>query len=165
MDPAERIQSDPRDPHWGGLEWSEWYSLEETGDGRGLVPVEIGIYRVRRTGSPELIYVGISDTLRTRISQLRNASGHSAADCVAAHSSLGHIVEVSWATVSQMYIHQRITEEQRRELLGLEVDLIASCRWLFGRSPVCQHHGSPLGLLCHAYDNAISRRASISARF
>ncbi len=20
MDPAERIQSDPRDPHWGGLE-------------------------------------------------------------------------------------------------------------------------------------------------
>jgi hypothetical protein len=146
MNPAERIQSDPRGRRWGGLDWSEWYSLAKTGDGSGLVPREMGIYRVRRTGDPELIYVGISDTLRQRISGLRNNSGHSAADCVAAHRNPGHDIEVSWATVGQMYIDGRISEEhERRELLGLEVDLIAACRWLFGHSPACQHHGSPLG--------------------
>jgi hypothetical protein len=32
MDPAERIQSDPRDPRWGGLEWSEWCISDDLRD-------------------------------------------------------------------------------------------------------------------------------------
>jgi hypothetical protein len=145
MNPAERIHSDPRDPHWGGLDWSDWYTLDETGDGRGLVPVAIGIYRVRRAGSSEPIYIGISDDLRGRISQLRNGSGHYAAECVAAHRRLGHTIEVSWASSSQMNIDQRLSKkEKRRELMGFEVDLIAASRRLFARSPACQFHGSPL---------------------
>ncbi len=145
MNPAERIQSDPRDGDWGGLPWSDWYPLERTGDGHGLVPVEVGIYRVRRAGSPELIYVGITDGLRGRMSQLRNGSGHYAAECVEAHRSLGHSIEVSWACTSQMNIDRRLSmKEKRRELMGLEVDLIAACRRLYGRSPACQFHGSPL---------------------
>jgi hypothetical protein len=31
----------------------------------------------------------------------------------------------------------------RRELMGMEVDLIAACRARYGQSPACQFHGSP----------------------
>lgn len=150
MDAAERIQSDPRDQNWGGLAWSEWHSLEDTGNGEGLVPKGRGIYRLQRAGYPELIYVGISDRLRTRISNLRNGArsgghGHSAAPCVAAHLSRGDIIEVSWATVGHADIRQPVNEtEERRKLMGLEVDLIAACRKRFGDSPACQFHGGPL---------------------
>ncbi len=134
MDASERILDDPRSPHWGGLEWSEWYPLDSTGGGIGLVPRGTGIYRLQRADHPELIYVGVSDRLRTRISNLRNGAGHSAAPCVAKHRSRGDAIEVSWAIVN----------DERRELFGLEVDLIAACRRLFGQSPACQFHGGPL---------------------
>ncbi len=47
MDAADRIHADPRDPHWGDLEWSEWYSLDKTGNGEGIVPRNRGIYRLQ----------------------------------------------------------------------------------------------------------------------
>lgn len=147
MDPAERIMSDPSDPRWGGLEWSNWHSLDETGSGQGLVPRGMGIYRVRIAGQPQLIYVGISKRLRMRIGNLRRGVGHSAASCVAAHRIQGHAVEISWALVtpSQMNVrHPDDQEEVKRELFGLETDLIAACRRLFGHSPACQFHGRPL---------------------
>jgi len=53
---------------------------------------------------------------------------------VAEHRSQGDVVEISWATVN----------DERRELIGLEVDLIAACRRMFGQSPACQFHGGPL---------------------
>jgi hypothetical protein len=140
MEPADRIESDPRHRRWGGLEWSGWYALDKTGNGAGLVPTGRGIYRLQRVGHPELIYVGISDRLRSRISNLRNGVGHSAAPCAAAHLSRGNVIEISWATVSQ----RGNKDEERRDLLGLEVDLIAACRRLFGQSPACQFHGAPL---------------------
>jgi hypothetical protein len=134
MDAAQRIQDDPRSPDWGSMRWSAWYPLDATGVGAGLVPPKQGIYRLQRVGHPELIYVGVSNRLRTRISNLRNGAGHSAAPCVAEHRCRGDVIEVSWTT----------TDAERRELLGLEVDLIAACRRLFGRSPACQFHGGPL---------------------
>jgi len=57
--------------------------------------------------------------------------GHYAAGCVAGHEARGEVVEVSWATVE---------DKDRRELMGLEVDLIATHRKQFG-SPACQFHG------------------------
>jgi hypothetical protein len=107
----------------------------------------MGIYRVRIAGKPELIYVGISKRLRMRIGNLRRGAGHSAAPCVAAHRSQGHAVEISWAPVaaSQMNVRRPDDQEEvKRELLGLEIDLIAAFRRLFGHSPACQFHGKPL---------------------
>jgi hypothetical protein len=107
----------------------------------------MGIYQVRIAGQPELIYVGISKNLRMRIGNLRRGAGHSAAPCLAAHRSRGHAVEISWApvTASQMNVrHPDDQEEVKRELFGIETDLIAACRRLFGHSPACQFHGKPL---------------------
>lgn len=99
-----------------------------------------GVYRLRASGCPGLIYIGISDRLSSRLSGLRRAryrpdmKGHSAAACVAAYEAADKIVSVSWATISST---------DRRALLGLEVDLIAAHRQNFG-SPACQFHGEGL---------------------
>jgi hypothetical protein len=132
---------DPLGSYWGGLVWSDWHQLDATAM-RGLIPREAGIYRLRCRGHPELIYVGISDRLSSRLGGLRRARsrppryrGHSAAACVAGYEKHGEAVEVSWAPAAAM---------DRRALLGLEVDLIAACRAHFGESPACQFHGHPL---------------------
>jgi hypothetical protein len=128
-------EEDLHGPHWEGLAWSNWHQLD-TPEARAIPP-EPGIYRLRCRGEPNLIYVGISDRLRSRLGGLRRARGredkrgHYAAACVAAHEGQGKIVEVSWATVGNM---------DRRELMGREVDLIAAHRKRFG-NPVCQFHG------------------------
>lgn len=132
---------DPQGPRWSGLEWSGWHRLDDTA-APGLVPREAGIYRLRCQGRPELIYVGISDELSRRLGGLRRArcnppsyKGHSAAACVVAIERHVGAVEVSWALTGDM---------GRRELMGLEVDLIAACRARYGDSPACQFHGRPL---------------------
>jgi hypothetical protein len=128
-------QEDPLGLRWEGLVWTGWHQLD-TAEARA-VPAKAGIYRLRCRGEPDLIYVGISDRLSSRLGGLRRARsrldkrGHSAAACVAAHETRGKVVEVSWATVDRM---------DRRELMGREVDLIASHRKEFG-SPACQFHG------------------------
>lgn len=131
-------RGDPLDPHWGGLTWSSWYGLDVIAV-RGLVPREAGAYRLRCGG--RVIYVGISERLSSRLGGLRRARGrpplyrgHSAAACVAEFEKQGEPVEVSWA----------LPGIDRRALMGLEVDLIASCRACYGESPACQFHGAPL---------------------
>jgi hypothetical protein len=128
----------PDSPNWGDLAWSPWVHLDSTAE-RGLVPRQQGIYRLRCQGRPTLIYVGISDHLSSRLGGLRRARnhppryrGHSAAACVAGHEAQGNLIEVSWALLDDL---------DRRALMGVEVDLIAACRALFGESPACQFHG------------------------
>jgi hypothetical protein len=120
---------------WEGLLWSQWCQLDSAG--AHAIPQEPGLYRLRCSGDPELIYIGISARLGSRLGGLRRARaredkrGHYAAACVAAHEQRGKMVEVSWVTVGDM---------DRRELMGREVDLIAAHRKYFG-SPACQFHG------------------------
>ena len=134
-------QDDPHSPHWADLAWSLWHHLDTTAQ-RGLVPRKRGIYRLRCKGRSALIYIGISDKLSSRLGGLRRARnhppryrGHSAAACVVQHEARGAIVEVS---------RTQLENVSRRELMGLEVDLIAACRARFGDSPACQFHGGPL---------------------
>jgi hypothetical protein len=128
-------RGDPLGPRWGGLSWSDWHELDAVA-ARGLVPRDAGAYRLRCGG--RVIYVGISDRLGSRLGGLRRARGHpehrghSAAGCVAGFERRGEAVEVSWALAGDI---------DRRELMGLEVDLIAGCRAWYGESPACQFHG------------------------
>src|SRR5262249_38679769 len=127
-----------QDPRWQNLEWTCWKQLDEAFRPRDSIPRAAGVYRLRASDCPGLIYIGISDRLRFRLGGLRRArhradkKGHSAAACVAAYEEAGKIVFVSWATVGDM---------GRRDLMGLEVDLIAAHRRRFG-SPACQFHGT-----------------------
>jgi hypothetical protein len=133
-------QDDPQDAHWQGLNWTCWKQLDDAFRDRGAVPRASGVYRLRASGCPGLIYLGISDHLSSRLGGLRRAwhradrKGHSAAACVAAYEAAGKIVSVSWVTVTDM---------KRRDLMDLEVDLIAAHRQKF-KSPACQFHGDLL---------------------
>lgn len=137
---ASTHEQDPQGSHWEGLDWTPWKQLDEAFRARGAVPRAPGVYRLRASECPGLIYIGISDRLSSRLGGLRRAryrsekKGHSAAACVAAYEDVGKIVSVSWATTSST---------DRRALLGLEVDLIAAHRRDFG-SPACQFHGEGL---------------------
>jgi hypothetical protein len=111
--------------HWGGLAWPGWYGLDAAA-ARGVVLRGAGVYRLRCGGG--VIYVGISDRLSSRLGGLRRARGrlplyrgHSAAACVVGFESQGGVVGVSWALAGDIGC---------RALMGLEVDLIASCRGL-----------------------------------
>jgi hypothetical protein len=129
------VREDPHGSRWEGLPWSGWQQLDDA-DAQ-TIPAEAGLYRLRCCGEPDLIYIGISDRLRSRLGGLKRARsredkrGHFAAACVAAHEKQGKIIEVSWATVGNM---------DRRELMGREADLIAAHRRRFG-TPACQFHG------------------------
>jgi hypothetical protein len=133
-------QEDPQDPRWWGLEWTGWQQLDQAFQARDAIPRAAGVYRLRARDCPGLIYIGISDRLSSRLGGLRRAryrvdkKGHSAAACVAAYEKAGKIVSVSWATVRDI---------DRRDLIGLEVDLIAAHRRRLG-SPACQFHGKLL---------------------
>jgi hypothetical protein len=131
----DSVTYDPHGLRWENLSWSDWCQLDDPE--APPVPAEPGLYRLRCLGEPGLIYIGISDRLRSRLGGLKHARGredkhgHYAAACVAAHENLGKVVEVSWVTVGNM---------DRRELMGREVDLIAAHRKRFG-NPACQFHG------------------------
>lgn len=132
---TDPVANDFHNLRWEGLSWSDWRQLDDLE--APPIPAEPGLYRLRCPGEAGLIYIGISDRLRSRLGGLRRARGredkrgHYAAACVAAHEKLGKVVEVSWATVGNM---------DRRELMGREADLIAAHRKLFG-NPTCQFHG------------------------
>ena len=125
---SEAWHADPQGPSWEGMTLSDWYQLDSA---NAAVPARAGIYWLRCQGEPGLIYMGISDRLRSRLGGLRRARhrqdkrGCFAAACVTTLERQGKIVDVSWSTFD-----------------GLETDLIAAHRRLHG-NPACQFHGQP----------------------
>jgi hypothetical protein len=117
----------PRGPFWQGYRWEPWVRIEAAGREQ-----ERGIYRVhsRRRG---LDYIGISDNLASRIGTLRRCfaggqGSHPACRCV--HEAPG-VVRISW-------VELKPDDVSRRELYGIEVELIAAYRAAMHESPHCQ---------------------------
>lgn len=122
-DVIQALATDSRGSYWRGLDWSAWASL---GDSR---PDGVqGIYRVR-SGRKGLAYIGMSGNLASRVGTLKrsvDAGGghfHPAGGCIN-RNSRGQI-EVSWVKLTQ----------SRREVYGIEVDLIAAYRHEMARVP------------------------------
>lgn len=137
------MSDDPRDLDWLGHEWQRWVDLDAAVAGRGGIPRVQGIYRVRCRGTRGLLYIGISGSLSARLRRLRRGMsdphgvGHYAGGCVASHAA-GRVVEVSWVELP-------LPKTDRRELMGIEVDLIAAYRaFTGGKSPPCQFAGGRL---------------------
>jgi hypothetical protein len=117
-----RLDGDVTAPDWMGLAWSPWSSIGATADIRG-----IGLYRIRRCGGGDLLYVGqgrISDRARTHQAK-RSVPGHRQA------SQLAGDLEVSWI----------VLDAEGRVLLELENDAVAAHRVLKGTSPAAQFLG------------------------
>ena len=138
--------SGPQAALWGGNQWSRWYTLSDAIAPRTAVaPMQPGIYRIRCSDRPGLVYIGQSGrSLRTRLRQLRDGmhdaeagrpqnAPHFAAPCVYSHVARGWTIEVSWIAMPQV---------DKRERFGIEVDLIALYRRTEKASPTCQFAGA-----------------------
>ncbi len=117
-----RLDGDVTAPDWMGLAWSPWSSI-----GAALDIRAIGLYRIRRCGGGDLLYVGqgrISDRVRTHQAK-RIVPGHRQA------SQFAGDLEVSWI----------VLDAEGRVLLELENDAVAAHRVLKGTSPAAQFLG------------------------
>jgi hypothetical protein len=117
----------PRGPYWQGYAWSEWSRIEDA-----RPPKQRGVYRVR-SGRAGLDYIGISDDLAMRVGILRRchqgrSGAHPACRCI---REAPGFVRVSRGTFDE-------DEVSRRELYGIEVELIAAYRAAIHESPHCQ---------------------------
>lgn len=117
----------PQGPYWQGYAWEDWRRIEDA-----RPPRQRGIYRLhsRRRG---LDYIGISDSLASRIGILRRCyqgarGAHPACACV---RDAPGTVQISWVELDPK-------EVSRRELYGIEVELIAAYRAAMHESPHCQ---------------------------
>jgi hypothetical protein len=127
---------EPHDPGWQGKEWSEWFRLEDV-----RPPAVEGIYRVRLAShGRRLLYIGMSgSSLRGRLGKLRRdvrrgtSREHTAGRVLSAKCGRDpRKLWVSWIDLEG---------EDRREIYGIEVDLIAAYRQVMRESPACQWHG------------------------
>ena len=133
-----RPVDDPLSERWQHIAWTPWVDLSQAASTRGAIPRDQGLYRVRKRGAQELLYIGKSIRLAARIQGLARAIrnedhiGHYAGGCVwrAARSN----AQVSWMVMPGPV----------RNVLGREIDLIAAYRKVMGDSPHCQFAGDHL---------------------
>jgi len=60
LNPLTRLEPDPQSPTWMGLNWSRWFELQDWETLRKELPRRPGLYRVRHSGLPGLMYIGES---------------------------------------------------------------------------------------------------------
>lgn len=107
---------------WLGLTWSSWARPDAA-----VLPSGVGLYRIRRQDSPELLYIGqgrIRDRIRSHLA--KSAAGEHRQ---AVHFSMP--LELSWVELVL----------SKRPLLELENDAIASHRLVAGFPPHAQFLG------------------------
>jgi hypothetical protein len=115
------IDGDVVGTDWLGLSWAPWTPIEMTN------PTGTGLYRLRRRGSDELLYVGqgrIGSRIRNHHAK-RDTDGHRQADHFSGE------VDASW---TELQVDTRI-------LLEYENDAIASHRLARGVAPLAQFIG------------------------
>jgi hypothetical protein len=131
---------DPSGEFWQGYRWSSWEVLADA-----RPPKVPGIYRIMANRHRNLLYIGISSNLATRVSTLRRgvmtgrAVTHPAAPCVGSYGPSN--IRISWVEIKTDELSG--DHEGRRELYGIEAELIASYRAALHESPLCQWSGEP----------------------
>jgi len=143
--------ADVQGNHWEGHNWSQWHTLDSGIASRSVKAPDVpGLYRLRCAGQVGLIYIGeTGSSLRGRFHQLRKAMEyagqgkysrqgkvggppHVAGGCVLRHKLAGFLIEVSWFDGSGL---------DRREIKGIECELIAAYRKTKRQNPACQFAG------------------------
>lgn len=162
MNSSDRVlwDADVQGIHWEGHVWSRWHTLNDAiASQSAKAPDSPGLYRIRCADQATLIYIGETcKSLRGRFRQLRKAMEyarqgkyssqgkvggppHVAGGCVLRHALAGASIEISWVDGSGL---------DRREIMGIECELIAAYRKTRRQNPVCQFAGD---LEDESYDN------------
>jgi hypothetical protein len=121
MGPLDRA---PTADDWCGMPWSAWSPIDDVADDADVA----GLYRIRRQSVADLLYVGESARIATRVRVHRGKARD------VKHRQATHFagdVECSWARGPTL-------PHQREEL---EADLIGSHLLVVGRGPSAQFIG------------------------
>lgn len=136
----------PHSQQWQRHAWEPWHRLDDVLTSRSAFPAprEQGIYRLRAHRRVGLLYIGLTGNLRQRLNALATAverahvggvGFHPAGRCLAQREQRGQTIEVSWVEIPGV---------DRRELFGIECELIAAYRHEKRRNPECQFAGGVL---------------------
>jgi hypothetical protein len=163
-----RLKPSPVSDEWLGLEWSPWSDLRDRPTVLKQLPREPGLYRVRHTKLPGLLYVGETGAeggLRSRV-------GHDLAAGLAPGSQpedgkhgatepLHRICDVVEGEL-QVSVTSPPVAANRRYRRSLEAALVAVCRRETGHTPGAMLNRSPVRDSDDEGVDPVSRSSSLS---
>lgn len=147
--PLTRLKPSPQASTWMGLDWSRWFDLRDWRTLREELPRRPGLYRVRHSELPGLMYVGESGSeggIRQRVglglSAGVNESDRQTGDKHGAARPLQQITESAGGTMEVSVTTPPIASN-RRHRRAIEATLVAICRRELGWTPMVQLNRKP----------------------
>ncbi|TMT79043.1 hypothetical protein E2L06_19640 [Haloterrigena sp. H1] len=141
---------DPLSPDWLGANWSPWLSLHDRDQLLDDLPHDPGVYRVRHTAIPGLLYIGETGAdggIRSRVG-LGLADGLTAQNCPDGgnHDATTGLWQIATALDGNLEVSVATPPiaANRRHRRALEATLIAVCRREIGWTPSVQLNRTPL---------------------
>lgn len=155
--PLTRLEPGPQSPTWMGLEWSRWFDLHDRKTLRKELPRRPGLYRVRHSELPGLMYVGESGSeggVRQRVglelSAGVNESDRQTRDKHGAARGLRQITEIAGGKMEVSVTTPPISSN-RRHRRAIEATLVAMCRREVGWTPMVQLNRVPAEHVSESY--------------
>jgi len=155
--PLTRLEPDPLDSAWMGLDWTRWFDLRDWETLRKELPRRPGLYRVRHSELPGLMYVGESGSeggVRQRVglglSAGMDASDQQTGDKHGAARPLQRITEVAGGEMEVSVTTPPISSN-RRHRRAIEATLVAICRRESGWTPMVQLNREPAEHVSNSY--------------
>lgn len=147
--PLTRLEPNPQSPSWMGLNWSGWFDLRERETLREELPRRPGLYRVRHSELPGLMYVGQSGSeggVRQRVA-LSLSSGMNKPDRhgEAKHGAARPLQQISEVAGGEMEVSVTTPpiSSNPRHRRAIEATLVAICRREVGWTPMVQLNREP----------------------
>ncbi len=147
--PLTRLEPNPQASSWMGLNWSRWYDLQDRETLREELPRRPGLYRVRHSELPGLMYVGESGSeggVRQRVglnlSAGMNGSGRQTGNKHGATRPLQQITEITGGKM-EVSVTTPPVSSNRRHRRAIEATLLAICRREIGWTPMIQLNREP----------------------
>lgn len=145
-----RLEPEPQSPNWMGLDWSRWFDLRDRKTLRNELPRRPGLYRVRHSELPGLMYVGESGSkggVRQRVglglSAGVNSSGQQTGDKHGAARALRQVTDLVGGEIEVSVTTPSISSNQRHRR-AIESTLVAICRREVGWTPMIQLNREPV---------------------
>ncbi|AXR79635.1 hypothetical protein AArc1_3335 [Natrarchaeobaculum sulfurireducens] len=147
--PLTRLDPEPQSRTWMGLNWSRWFNLRDRKTLRKELPRRPGLYRVRHSELPGLMYVGESGSeggVRQRVglglSAGVNESDQQTGDKHGAARALRQITETTGGKMEVSVTVPPISSNGRHRR-AIEATLVAISRRETGWTPMVQLNREP----------------------
>jgi hypothetical protein len=169
--PLTRLKPEPQSPNWMGLDWSRWFNLRDRKTLLNELPRRPGLYRVRHSELPGLMYVGESGAeggVRQRVglglSAGVNGSVQQTGDKHGAARALQQITDLVGGTMEVSVTTPSISSNQRHRRT-IEATLMAICRREVGWTPMVQLNREPVEHISRSHGELRRELKDVAERY